>query len=75
MSTNTRTERTEWTDWLRGRLRASPYASGLVVVFMGVGAGLAPNLFPNLPTTAAILGGALFGFYAALLASMHKFLE
>ena len=64
-----------WTGWLRGRVAASPYASGLVVVFMGVGAGLAPNLFPQLPTATAMLGGALFGFYAALLAAMHKFLD
>jgi len=59
---------------LWAELRRHPYAYLLTFVFAGVGAVVAPLLFPEATPAMGAVGGLVFGIYAALCAVPNKFL-
>ena len=54
--------------------RSRPFGYGVLAAFVIAGPFAAAWLFPEAPTGIAIVGGALFGGYAALCAVPQKFL-
>jgi len=59
---------------LRSEVRSRPMAYGVLAVFVLAGPVVARLLFPEAPPAVGIVGGLVFGAYAAMCAVPQKFL-
>ena len=55
-------------------VRSRPFGYIVLAIFIVAGPICAPFLFPQAPPAVAIVGGLVFGLYAALCAVPQKFL-
>lgn len=60
---------------LRAEVRRHAIAYGVVAAFMVIGPLLVRMIFPEAPLLLGLIGGLLFGLYAALSAVPDRFYE
>jgi hypothetical protein len=64
-----------WSSRILKEIRAYPLGYGLLGIFVIAGPFVTHFLFPEAPTASGIVGGLVFGAYAALCAVPEKFFE
>lgn len=73
METSPAPERSSWPSRIAGELRDHPFGYGVMAAFLVAGPVVARLLFPEAPPAVGIVGGLIFGGYAALCAVPGKF--
>lgn len=66
-----------WQSWKRNlvhEIKEHPFGYGVLAAFLIGGPVIAVTIFPEAPPAVIIVGGLVFGIYAALCAVPQKFM-
>ena len=67
-------DRPSWRTRMLRELRARPFGYTVLALFLVAGPVVSTILFPQAPAAVTIVGGLVFGLYAALCAVPQKFI-